>query len=412
MRAEIFSIGTEMLLGEIVDTNSRFIASRLPALGIDVYYQHTVGDNLDRIIETFRHASERSDLLITTGGLGPTEDDLTREAIAALFGEEMAVDPKLEGELRAWFDGRGYHMPERNLKQATLIPSARTIPNPFGTAPGWWAEKSGTIVVAMPGPPPEMTRMWENEVEPELLRRAGGNVLVSRTLKTAGVGEGTLDEMVSPLLKSTNPSIGVYARQDGVHLRIAAKAPTREEAVELIRPMEEEVRMIVGPAIWGTDDESFEAVLGRLLRERGMTVATMESFTGGLLASTLTDVPGSSEYFCGGFVSYMTDAKEDLGIDRRIIAEHGTVSAECAKAMATLARDRFGADIGVGTTGVAGPDPWEGKEVGTTFIAIDTGMGEPAISTYVFPHTREAIKRRGVTSALFIIRRALLAMER
>jgi nicotinamide-nucleotide amidase len=411
MKAEIFSIGTEMLLGEIVDTNSRYVASRLPALGVDVYYQHTVGDNLDRILETFQHAAERSDLLITTGGLGPTEDDLTREAISALFGEEMAIDERLEQTLRAWFEGRNYHMPERNLKQATLIPSARTIPNPFGTAPGWWAEKNGVTVIAMPGPPSEMTRMWQSEVEPELLKRGGGMVLATRTLKTSGIGEGTLDEMISPLLKSTNPSIGVYARADGVHVRVGAKARTREEAIDLIRPMEEELRLIVGPSIWGTDDETFEAAVGRMLRELGMTVATMESFTGGLLASTLTDVAGSSEYFKGGYVSYQTEIKESLGIDHAIVEEFGVVSDECAKAMATLARERFGANIGVGTTGVAGPDMQEDKEVGTSFIAIDTGHGEPQVSTYVFPHSRDAIKRRAVTSALFIVRRALLAMD-
>ncbi len=412
MKAEIFSIGTEMLLGEIVDTNSRFIASRLPALGIDVYYQHTVGDNLDRILEMFRHAAARSDIIITTGGLGPTEDDLTREAISTLFGEEMQIDADLEQTLRAWFEGRNYHMPERNLKQATLIPSAHTIPNPFGTAPGWWAEKEGTLIISMPGPPAEMTRMWENEVEPELRRRTDGDVLVTRTLKTAGIGEGTLDEMISPLLKSTNPSIGVYAKADGVHMRIAAKARTREDAWELLQPMEEELRMIVGPSIWGTDDETFEAAVGRMLTERGMTVATMESFTGGLLASTLTDVSGSSSYFKGSYVSYQTEIKHELGIDQALIDDYGVVSAECARAMATLARERFGATLGLGTTGVAGPDEQEGKPVGTTFIAIDTGHGEPQVSTYVFPHSRSAIKQRGVTSALFIIRRALLAMDR
>ena len=194
MRAEIISVGTEILLGEIVDTNSQFIAARLPALGIDLYFKHTVGDNLARLTGVLKEAWERNDLLILTGGLGPTEDDLTREGIAAMMGEDVRVDPELERALRDRFAQRGTgHMPERNIKQAWLIPSARAISNPRGTAPGWWVERDGKILVAMPGVPAEMTRMWEEEVAPEILRRNPGSVLVTRTLKTTGIGEGTVD---------------------------------------------------------------------------------------------------------------------------------------------------------------------------------------------------------------------------
>ncbi len=241
MKAEILSIGTEILLGEIVDTNAAYIASRLPALGIDLYFKAVVGDNMERLTETIGRARERSDVVICTGGLGPTEDDLTREAICAVLGEEPHVDPELEATLRGFFERRGYAMPERNVKQCWLIPSARAIPNPRGTAPGWWVERDGKIIIAMPGPPTEMTRMWENEVAPELLRRNPGSVLITRTLKTAGIGEGTVDEMVSPLLKSTNPSIGIYARADGVHLRLAAKAPDEQAAWRLLQPLEAEM---------------------------------------------------------------------------------------------------------------------------------------------------------------------------
>jgi nicotinamide-nucleotide amidase len=253
MKAEILSIGTEILLGEIVDTNAQYIASRLPGLGIDLYFKAVVGDNLDRLTETIERARERSDIVICTGGLGPTEDDLTREAICAVLGEEPHVDPDLEATLRGFFKRRGYAMPERNVKQCWLIPSAHAIPNPRGTAPGWWAERDGKIIVAMPGPPSEMHRMWEQEVAPELIRRQPGTVLITRTLKTTGIGEGNVDEMVSPLLKSSNPSIGIYARADGVQLRIAAKAPTADQARELIAPVEEEARRILGPAVWGAD---------------------------------------------------------------------------------------------------------------------------------------------------------------
>ncbi|MEX2246678.1 MAG: competence/damage-inducible protein A [Dehalococcoidia bacterium] len=408
MKAEILSIGTEILLGEIVDTNAQYIASRLPALGIDLYFKAVVGDNLDRLSETIQRARERSDVVICTGGLGPTEDDLTREAICAVMGEEPHVDPDLEANLRAFFERRGYAMPERNVKQCWLIPSARAIPNPRGTAPGWWAERDGKVIVAMPGPPTEMTRMWENEVAPELLRRNPGSVLVTRTLKTAGIGEGTVDEMVSPLLKSQNPSIGIYARADGVHLRLAAKAPAEEDAWRLIRPLEQEVRAVVGAAIWGADDDTFESVVGDMMRERHVTLATMESCTGGLLASTITDVPGSSGYFAGGLVSYQTQLKLDWGVRPDVIEESGVISAECAREMARAVRERLVASVGVGITGVAGPDEQEGKPAGTIHVAVDAIWEAPRSVSYVFPQGRTAVKRRAVTTALVLLRQSLL----
>ena len=408
MKAEIVSIGTEILLGEILDTNSRYIASRLPALGIDLYHTSVVGDNLGRLVEVVGRAWDRSDLVLTTGGLGPTEDDLTREAIAHVLGEEPTVDPELERMLREFFARRRVKMPERNVKQATLIPSARALPNPRGTAPGWWVERDGHVIVAMPGPPTEMQRMWEAEVAPELERRRPGAVLVVRTLKTTGLGEGTVDEMVSPLLKSSSPTVGVYARADGVQLRIAAKAAGSEEARRLIEPVEEEARRILGRAVWGADDDTLAGAAGAMLRERGLTLSTMESCTGGLLASTITDVPGSSDYFKGGLISYATEMKVAWGVDRQVIAEHGVVSAQCAEAMARAARERLGADIGIGVTGVAGPDPQEDKPPGTIHIALDDGGRAVQTVSYAFAQGREAVKRRAVTTALSLLRRALL----
>ncbi len=411
VKAEILSIGTEILLGEIVDTNSAFVASRLPALGIDVYYQHTVGDNLGRLTETIALARERNDLVITTGGLGPTEDDLTREAIAAVLGEEPKVDPELETWLRDLFNRRGFgKMPERNLKQAWLIPSARAISNPRGTAPGWWVERDGKIIIAMPGPPAEMSRMWQEEVAPELLRLNPGIVLVTRTLKTVGIGEGALDEMISPLLKSTNPSIGVYARADGVHVRMGAQAPTQEEARALIEPVEAEMRSILGAAVWGAGDDSLESSIGQLLAERNLSLAVMESCSGGALSDVITNVPGSSRYFRGGVVSYATEVKEQMGVDPAIIEEHGVISAETAAAMARAIRERLGADIGIGITGVAGPEPQDGAPVGQVYIGLDGGDRVPPQSlSFLFAQSREAIKRRAVTQALMLLRRSLLA---
>ena len=407
MKAEIISIGTEILLGELLDTNANYLAARLPALGVDLYWMTQVGDNLDRLTEAFRRAWDRSDLTLATGGLGPTEDDVTREAIAAALDESLSVQPELEAQLRAFFSNRGLVMPERNVKQAALIPSARAIPNPRGTAPGWWGERAGRILVAMPGPPPELERMWESEVAPRLASLVGGGVIVSRTLKTAGIGEGTIDEMVSPLLKSTNPTIGVYAKADGVHLRITAKAATADGARSLIGPQEEEARRILGQAVWGADDDTLEGAVGALLREHGLTLASLESCTGGLLATTITDVAGSSAYFKGGFVSYTAEMKVALGVDAALVARHGVVSAEVAQDMARACRQRLGADIGIGITGVAGPDPLEGKPAGTVHIGLDDGAAPQAVS-YAFAQGRAAIKRRAVTTALALLRRALL----
>lgn len=412
MKAEIISIGTELLLGEIIDTNSAYIASRLPALGIDVYYQHTVGDNLSRAIEVLRRARDNNDVVITTGGLGPTEDDLTREAIAAVLGEDVHLDPELAEGLRQRSLRQGTPFLERTLKQAWLIPSARPITNARGSAPGWWVERDGKVIIAMPGPPGEMTRMWEEEVAPELLKRSDGAVLVTRTLKTTGMGEPLVDETLSQLLKSNNPSIGIYARPDGVHVRMGAKAPTQDEARRLIDEMEVRIRELLGIAVWGTDNETFMSTVGEMLAQRGLTLAVMESCTGGLLSDEITNVPGSSRYFRGGIVSYATEVKELMGVDPAVIARHGVISNETAAAMAAAVRDRLLADIGIGITGVAGPESQEGKPVGEVHIAIDGGgkLADQSL-TFTFGQGREQIKRRAATQATMLLRRALLASE-
>ncbi len=407
MKAEIISVGTEILLGEILDTNAQYLASRLPPLGLDLYFISQVGDNLQRLSDTIRQARERSDVVLISGGLGPTEDDVTREAIAAALGEELFVDADSEQRLRAFFAARGATFPERNVKQAMLIASARAIPNPRGTAPGWWAEKDGRIIVAMPGPPAEMERMWQEEVAPQLARLAGGGVIVSRTLKTIGIGEGHVDEMVSPLLKSANPTIGVYAKPDGVHLRLTAKAETDEAARALIEPLEEEARRILGDAVWGADGDTLEGAVGRMLSERGLTLATMESCSGGLLASTITDVPGSSAYFLGGYVAYTAAMKIALGVSAELVERHGVISGEVAADMARAAREAAGADYGAGVTGVAGPDELEGKPPGTMHIAVHDGRA-PQMLSYTFYQGRAATKRRAVTTALALLRRVVM----
>lgn len=407
MRAEIVSIGTELLLGQITDTNASYLASKLPEIGVDLLWVTQVGDNMGRLRECLERAVGRSDLVLTTGGLGPTEDDLTREAIAETLGEKLTVVPELEQGLRQFFAERGYQMPESNIKQATLIPSAQVIPNPRGTAPGWWVEHAGKIIVAMPGPPAEMHRMWEKEVS-QRLRELMPHVILSRTVKTYALAEAAVDEMVREYLSSSNPTLAVYSKPDGIHLRLTAKADSHERAEAMIAGLEERVEGILRDAIWGYDDDTLASVVGGLLLERGLSLATMESCTGGLLASMITDVPGSSDYFKGGLVSYTNEVKVAYGVDASLLSSHGAVSPEVAVSMAEAVRGRLAADIGVGITGVAGPDPLEGKRAGTVHIAICDSTGARTVRG-AYPPLRPEVKRRAANHALFELRRGLLS---
>ena len=333
MRAEILSIGTELLLGQIVDTNAQYLASRLADLGIDCLYISTVGDNPARCRETLERALGRSDLVVSTGGLGPTEDDLTRETIAAVLGEEPVVDAILERELREWFAGRGIGMPERNRKQAWLIPSARALPNPNGTAPGWDVRKGEKRIVAMPGVPREMTYMWEHHVEPTL---AAGAVLRSRTLKMLGIGESLAEEALGELVRSTTPTVVTKAKNDGVHVRITDKDTDAATMDARIADMEALVRERLGQYVWGTDDETLGSVIGHGLSERGWRLATAESLSGGDVARTLADSPGSASWYVRGFVRPMAQADELAQLiddlrpppEVRLVVPYGEQSAE------------------------------------------------------------------------------------
>jgi len=411
VKAEIIAIGTEILFGQIVDTNSAWIATHLPALGIDLYHISTVGDNQGRLAETLGRAWDRSDLVITTGGLGPTEDDLTREAIAEMLGETMTLQPDLEAALRERFRRRGAAMPERNLKQATLIPSSQAIPNPRGSAPGWWVERDGHTIVSMPGVRNEMYFMWDEQVEPRLRERSDGAIILSRSIKTSGLGEALVDEMLSPLLSSANPTIGVYAKTDGIHLRLSAKAAKRQDAEALLSDLEVKVRDILKDIIWGTDDDTPETAVGAILKQRGLTVATMESCTGGLLSSTITDVPGSSAYFKGGVITYTNKLKIASGVPSTTIEQFGAISGETAMAMAAAVRQRLGADIGLSVTGVAGPEPAEGKPPGTVFIGLATAQDQRVTNSGIYLPNRAEIKNRATVYALLFLRRYLLGIE-
>jgi len=403
MRAEILSCGTELLLGHITDTNATYLAQSLATLGIDLYFVSQVGDNQGRIVETLQRAWGRSDLIIVTGGLGPTEDDLARESISALLGETMQVDPRLEAELRTMFAARNARMPERNVKQATLIPSAQALPNPIGTAPGWWVEKDGHVIVAMPGVPREMYRMWEQQAIPRLSAYTGG-LIFTRILRVSGLGESAVEERLDGVLHSNNPTIATYAKYDAVDVRITAKAATRGEAERQVGEMEAQVRQLLGHHIFGVDKETLQGVIGEHLKARKQTLAVMESLTGGQLSSMITDVPSSSTYFVGGVVAYSTELKAQMGVPQEILEQYGAVSEETARAMAHAVREHLGADFGLGITGVAGPDKQEGRAVGTVHIAIEgpegvvTGMGPG------WRGSREDNKRFAVLAALNLLR--------
>ena len=407
MRAEILSIGTEIMFGEITDTNAAYIAGALPEYGIDLLWVTQVGDNPARLKEAFARAWERSDYVFCTGGLGPTEDDITRETIAEMLGEALYVDAEQERVLHEVFAARGITpFPPRNIKQAHLIRSARAIKNPRGTAPGWWVERDGKVIAVMPGPPAEMHHMWDAEIAPELERRAD-SILVARTLKTSGIGEAAIDEMLSPLLAGTNPSIGIYARADGVSARIAAKAKTREEAWALIRPVEEEARRILGPAVWGQDDDSLASGVGRMLRDQRLTLGTVESASGGAIASAITDVEGASDYFKGALVTYATELKIANGVPAEVIERHGVISRETAEAMAVAARERLGVDIALSVTGIAGSEPIEGQPGGTMHLALAHADGVE-YSTFRYFQGREQSKRRIVLQSLTMLRKHLM----
>ncbi len=407
MKAEIVSIGTELLLGEITDTNASYLASQLPLLGIDLYWISQVGDNQKRLVEVLKRAWQRSDLILTSGGLGPTEDDLTREAVAEMLGEKLEVNTELEGEITKFFAQRGVKMPQSNIKQAMLIPSASALNNNQGTAPGWWVEKEGCILIAMPGPPGEMQPMWQTEVLPKLRLRFKKAIIFSRTIKTFGLSEAAVGELVSPLLSSTNPTLAIYAKADGIHLRLTAKVKNQSEAEATISHNEARIKSILAEYIWGVDDDRLEALVGELLIKRGLSLAVMESCSGGLFSSTITDVPGSSAYFRGGIIAYSSKVKIANGVSPKLIADYGAVSPEVAGAMAEAARGRLVADIGVGITGVAGPDELEGKPVGTVCIGIDDGKKKKVVAGR-YPGDRARIKRRATTAALFELKKVLV----
>ena len=408
MKAEIFSIGTELLMGELTDTNAAWIASRLPPLGVQLQWMSIIGDSQDMLAEAFQRGLQRSDIIFTTGGLGPTQDDLTREGVAQALGETPTVQDEVVKGLEKYFQGRGMTMPSHNIKQAHLIPSAQFIRNRNGTAPGWWVESKGKFIVCMPGPPGEMHPIWEEEVAPRLREMVDDEVTVTRNIKTLGMSEAAIDEEISEFFGQENPYLGIYSKADGIHLRVIARAKDEARARELIQPVEEAINQRLGPYIWGHDDETPEQSLGQVLLQQGLSLATMESVTGGLLANSISEVPESSCYYQGGVVAFSREAMLAHGVPADILEQFGAASQETANAMATAARESSGADFGIGVAGVLGPAEQEGKAPGQIYIAIAADQELREFQLRV-PPRRLVIKRRAANTALTELRKMISA---
>ncbi len=406
VKAEILSIGTELLMGELTDANAAWIAGRLPALGIQLQWVSIVGDNIDMLTEAFSRGIQRSDVIFTTGGLGPTQDDLTREAVAAAVGETPVVQDEVLQDLERYFQNRGTPMPSHNIKQAYLIPSARFIPNPNGTAPGWWTRKNGKIVVNMPGPPGEMHPMWDNEVAPKLREIVTEEVTITRNIKTMGMSEGAIDEIVGEFFGIENPYLGIYSKADGIHLRIIARAREEDAARVLIEPVEQAIHERLGPYVWGYDDETPDQAVGNILIEKGLTLATMESCTGGFLVNSITDVPESHLYYKGGLVAYGRESLIAAGVPEAAIEGHGMVSQETASAMAQAVRTELGADYGIGIAGSSAPSPDGVRANGNAFLAIVGPQHSRELELRV-PPRRVTIKRRMSNTALIELRKLI-----
>ncbi len=410
--AEVISVGTELLLGDILNSNAQYLAQQLAQLGIAHYYQSTVGDNPDRLQQTIERAAARSNLLIFTGGLGPTPDDLTTATIATTFGVPLVEHADIWADIQAKFTQRGRPLSANNRKQALQPQGAAILPNPVGTAPGMiWEPRPDLLILTFPGVPTEMKRMWEDTAVPLLRSRQWvTDMIVSRTLRFWGVSESALAEQVAPFFDRTNPTVAPYANWGEVKLRIAAKAKTEAEAAALIAPIEAELRTIGGIDCYGADDDSLASVVGQLLTQRQATLAVAESCTGGGLGAMLTSVAGSSAGFMGGVIAYDNAVKEKLlGVDATALAQAGAVSEIVAQQMATGVRDRLGTTWGLSITGVAGPGGGSvDKPVGCVYIGL-AGPDQTQAVRYQFgDRGRGWIRQVSACSALDLLRRQLL----
>lgn len=391
MKTAILTVGTEILFGQIVNTNAAWLSKELQNMGFDVMYHYSVGDNPKRLEELIHFAFRDCDMIITTGGLGPTQDDLTKETIAKAMGDEIIQHPQCLYDLQGYYERVGREMTENNLKQANMPSQAEPLPNDQGTAPGFWLEKDGKIIVSMPGPPREMTRMFELQVKPRL-EKLQDSVIYYRLIRTFGIGESKMETILLPLIDGqTDPTIATYAKEGECSLRIASKRATKEEAKEAVDKMLAEVMKIIGDNVYSIDNEELIDVVAKILMEKNITISCAESCTGGLFAGRLTDVPGISKVFQRGIVTYSNSAKmEELGVKAETLDKFGAVSVETAAEMAEGLSKKTQSELCVSVTGIAGPDGGSPeKPVGLAYIGI-VYKGE----THVFKSLYRNVNRK------------------
>jgi nicotinamide-nucleotide amidase len=406
MRACIISIGNELLDGQTVDTNAAFLGSELTGLGIPVASRFTVGDDLDKIVRVLGLACEDAEVILVTGGLGPTADDLTRQAVAAFLGVELQLKEELVRDVTAWFAHRGVPMPEINKTQAYLPVGAEAIANEMGTAPGVLARWDGRMIAVMPGVPFEMKEMFRRSVAPVLRAACADQAVAVRHLRCFGAGESAIAERIGPMMeRGRNPLVNCTVHEGIVSLHVIASAAEADQAERLADRDAEILRAKLGPLVFGTGDQTLASAVGDLLAGRGKTLAVAESCTGGLIAKMLTDVPGSSQFFPCGWVVYSNEAKiRDLGVPPDLLETHGAVSREVATAMARGARLRARADYAIGVTGIAGPSGGTSdKPVGLVFISVDDPQGT-VTERFQFARDRQFIRQRAANTALNMVR--------
>ncbi|HUH08552.1 MAG TPA: competence/damage-inducible protein A [Egibacteraceae bacterium] len=412
LSAELIAVGTELLLGDSVDTNSGWISGRLAEIGVDVFRHMTVGDNVQRLASAVREAAARADAVIVTGGLGPTQDDLTRDAVALVAGVALERRPELVAYVTEYFAARGREMPERNLVQADMPAGARVL-SPVGTAAGFAVAVQAATVYCVPGVPAEMRAMIAGDVIPELSRRRGAGSTVSRVIRTAGMSESGVAELCSPIVRrldeTQGATIAFLASRGETRVRVTVSAASRDQALALTDPVVDEIVDLLGAGVTGIDDEGVEHAVARQLMAAKQTLAVAESITGGCVGGRLVSVPGASDWFRGGVIVYATDLKATLaGVDQAVLDAHGPVSEEAAAALAVGVRQRLRADVGLGVVGVAGPTTQNGKPVGTVCLAVGLEDAPSATQTLQLPSWgRTELQEFAGSFALDFLRRQL-----